>query len=349
MILDLKGLRAKVSKKNVILSTRKDHGLRLAKHYAKLGVSTSVKPKAKYLGLGTTGGARRTTATIKDRMRSAKSRSNKVAWSNKKNKRARTLHTTGVLPQASYGSQGTGFAPWMIRSLRTMGADGRGCSKQGRCPITAIALAKGLQGDPYIRGPMQVFKHWAAISAKIEPNALQEAWQKMEQHVFTLGGKAWARVKGPMAATFMHLREMGWTAHFGDQGHDGFMDKEGVLWKFNHEISWQDFEEHTLEIREAQLWTQASGHRGGLGMKDGVDMSVSVSHYNRLVKKGQTDKAAALASITSGALWCPARLEEAGIPHAWGKWHISDHFVEPTPPMKATSSGNAPRCCKAKT
>ena len=48
-------------------------------------------------------------------------------------------------------------------------------------------------------------------------------------------------------------------------------------------------------------------------MEKGVDLSVSVRHYNRLVKDGQTDKAAALASITAGALWCPARLEEAGI------------------------------------
>ena len=80
MILDLKGLKAKVSKKNVILSTTRDHGLRLAKHYARQGVSTSVKPMAKYLGLRTTGGSRRTTATIKDRMRSARPRSNKVAW-----------------------------------------------------------------------------------------------------------------------------------------------------------------------------------------------------------------------------------------------------------------------------
>ena len=133
------------------------------------------------------------------------------------------------------------------------------------------------------------------------------------------GGKPWARVKGPMAATFMHLQEMGWQAHFGEHGHDGFMDEEGVLWKFNHEISWQDFEEHILEMRESQLWKQASGHRGGQGMKGGADMSVSVSHYNRLVKKGQTDKAAALASITPGALWCPARLEEAGIPRAEGE------------------------------
>ena len=55
MILDLKGMRAKVSKKNVILSTKRKHGQELAKYYAKKGVSTSVKSSAKYLGLGQQG------------------------------------------------------------------------------------------------------------------------------------------------------------------------------------------------------------------------------------------------------------------------------------------------------
>ena len=129
MILDLKGMKAKVSKKNVILSSKRIHGQALAKYYAKKGVSTSVKPSAKYLGLGTTGGVRRTTVTIKDRIRSARPRNKKVAWLNRKNKKARALHTTGVLPQASYGMKGTGFSPWITRSLRTMAADSMGCAK----------------------------------------------------------------------------------------------------------------------------------------------------------------------------------------------------------------------------
>ena len=48
-------------------------------------------------------------------------------------------------------------------------------------------------------------------------------------------------------------------------------------------------------------------------MEQGVDMAVSNRHYNRLVKEGKTDKAAAL-SIQSGALWSLARMNEAGIP-----------------------------------
>ena len=93
--------------------------------------------------------------SIKERIKSAQPRNIKVAWLNKKNKKA----TTGVLPQAAYGIEGTGFSPWIVRSLRTMAADSMGCAKMGRCPITAIALGKGIQWDPYIRGPIQVFKH----------------------------------------------------------------------------------------------------------------------------------------------------------------------------------------------
>ena len=44
-----------------------------------------------------------------------------------------------------------------------------------------------------------------------------------------------------------------------------------------------------------------------------IDLTVSVRQW--LVKEGKTDKAAALVSIQAGALWCPARLSEAGIPH----------------------------------
>ena len=53
-------------------------------------------------------------------------------------------------------------------------------------------------------------------------------------------------------------------------------------------------------------------------MADGVDMTVSTKHYNRLVKDGRTADAAAFMSIQAGALWSPARLQEAGLPAEYG-------------------------------
>ena len=89
--------------------------------------------------------------TIKDRIKGAKPRNRNVCWMNKINKKARALHTTGVLPQASYGMEGVGYSPDCVRSLRTMAADSMGCSKVGRCPITVIAIAKDMGWDPYVR------------------------------------------------------------------------------------------------------------------------------------------------------------------------------------------------------
>ena len=58
-----------------------------------------------------------------------------------------------------------------------------GCSKKGRCPITAIAVAKGIESDPYVRGTTQFIKQWVAVFPKIEPEALTEAWANMEGNI----------------------------------------------------------------------------------------------------------------------------------------------------------------------
>ena len=98
MILELKGMKAKVSKKNVTLSTKRKNGLDLAKHYAKKGVSTSVKPFAKYLGLGMTGGAKRTGHHQRAHQEIATKKSNSPLAKQEKQK-ARALYTTWFYPR----------------------------------------------------------------------------------------------------------------------------------------------------------------------------------------------------------------------------------------------------------
>ena len=138
--------------------------------------------------------------TVKDRINKAKPRNRNVSWMNKINKKARALHTMGVLPQATYGMEGVGYSPDVIRALRTMAADSMGCSKRGRCPITAIAVAKNMEWDPYVRGPSLVMKQWADAYPKIEPRGLKYAWDQMDEQLEDHKGKTWAKVRGPMGA-----------------------------------------------------------------------------------------------------------------------------------------------------
>ena len=68
--------------------------------------------------------------------------------------------------------------------------------------------------------------------------ALKEAWTQMEKHINSPGGKPWARVKGPMGAVYMHLKEIGWHVAVNEQDQlVGLKDQEGSLWKFNTAIS----------------------------------------------------------------------------------------------------------------
>eukprot|EP00973_Karenia_brevis_P017319 2375262-Karenia_brevis.AAC.2 len=43
----------------------------------------------------------------------------------------------------------------MVQDLRTMGADAVARTKQGRCHITAITVAKGIRWDPWVIGPIR--------------------------------------------------------------------------------------------------------------------------------------------------------------------------------------------------
>eukprot|EP00973_Karenia_brevis_P052366 7277184-Karenia_brevis.AAC.1 len=49
--------------------------------------------------------------------------------------------------------EGIGYTPTMVSHIRTMGANAVASTKQGRCPITAIAVARGIRWDPWIIGP----------------------------------------------------------------------------------------------------------------------------------------------------------------------------------------------------
>eukprot|EP00973_Karenia_brevis_P090641 12403533-Karenia_brevis.AAC.1 len=56
--------------------------------------------------------------------------------------------------------EGVGYTPTIISQIRTMGANAVASSKQGRCPITAIAVAKGIRRDPWVIGPANTILPW---------------------------------------------------------------------------------------------------------------------------------------------------------------------------------------------
>ena len=91
-----------------------------------------------------------------------------------------------------------------------------GYAKYGRCPIKAIAIAKGPEWDPEVRGPTRLIMEWCRLMHLVPPDTLTEAWKSMEEHID--GGNQWAKVVGPMSAAYMHLKDMWWQVENKDVG-----------------------------------------------------------------------------------------------------------------------------------
>ena len=143
---------------------------------------------------------------------------------------------------------------------------------------------------------------WCRLAPQVAPETLTNAWIKMEEHID--GGNQLAKVVGPMSATYMHLKEMGWMVETNDNGHiSGVIDQNWEAWQPNDAVTWVDFQEEREKTRRKAIWEKASEHRGGENMSEGVDVSVAQRNYKGLVCAGKHQEAGALMTICTGACW----------------------------------------------
>ena len=102
--------------KTTVVGSKYSHKLILQAKHKKFGVSAKVGTAAKDFGLGRTGGLRRTMIGIKDRVGKARVEANRVGYLARRNRRAKALYGTGVLPAATYGAEAVGYSPSMTNN-----------------------------------------------------------------------------------------------------------------------------------------------------------------------------------------------------------------------------------------
>ena len=197
------------------------------------------------------------------------------------------MYGAGVFPQATYGGETCGFYPQMVDAVRTMGADVLGTSLQWRCPITAIAIGKGIEWDPWVRGPGTVIREAIAAAYKIGTAAVAEVWPTITTQTWE-AVNPWATVKGPLGALYIHLSDMGWKLGFGPKPMRqlSIFSHQDEQWKSEPQSGWGDIQRNIDKRRISMLWAQAATHRHGGGMEDGVDVTVIRKHYCVLIKRG---------------------------------------------------------------
>ena len=128
----IKGLRkrkGKISKKTTIVGSKFNHKLILQAKYKKLGVQAKIGLAAKDLGLGRTGGLRRTMIGIKDRFGTARLRANKVAYLSRKQKSKSTTWHRSIAISKIWGRSG-----WLLPQY-DKAAKNDGCRLYGVCQI----------------------------------------------------------------------------------------------------------------------------------------------------------------------------------------------------------------------
>ena len=80
------------------------------------------------------------------------------------------------------------------------------------------------------------------MAPQVAPETLARAWKAMEDHI--QGGNQWAKVVGPMSATYIHLKEMGWQLETNEVGYiSGIFDQNNETWRPNDAVTWVDLQE----------------------------------------------------------------------------------------------------------
>ena len=112
-------------------------------HLNRRGIPVKTAKVAKDLGVSTTAGVRRVSATLKGTITAAQNRVRRVKTLNRVNKGASKLYNTGAWPQSIYGKDTMGLDMATLKKVRAMAADAVSGPAKGKCPSTCIWLGLG--------------------------------------------------------------------------------------------------------------------------------------------------------------------------------------------------------------
>ena len=111
----------------------------------------------------------------------------------------------------------------------------------------------------------------------------------------------WSSVFGPMGTTIANLHRVGWFCPEPDR----WCDPNGEVWKFSADKAHEGLSalsQALLHSVTEKLNTQASYHRFGEGIQDGIDLHVLKAHLRKLSKLQDHRQEGLLVAASSGAL-----------------------------------------------
>ena len=137
--------------------------------------------------------------------------------------RAGVLVTVGLIPQATYGAEISGYSDSELLDLRRTAAAAAGHTRGGRSLSRLLALV----GDPAARAEVAPITRWCEevwrvatrADGGLGADALAEAWAAGQRR----DCKRWKDAKGPVDVVALTARRIGltWTSPWEFSGPDG--------------------------------------------------------------------------------------------------------------------------------
>jgi len=154
-------------------------------------------------------------------------------------RRAKVLFSGAGFSKSTWGWQTSGlpYREWVKLEVAAANAGGFG---QGRCRYSALCIACGPNGHPFVRAIRELFVLWFKLILPIiktkDPflEELATAWQIIKNHVNPLKqvltfDKALIKVQGVLSQVIVFLYCLGWNR----QQFDCWASPGEVYWKIN--------------------------------------------------------------------------------------------------------------------
>ena len=293
------------SSKSLVICSHAELAKSLRAALLRRGVAINFARSSKDLGIDATGGSKRSAATANKRILKAAKKNDALqkikCWGGK----ASRLFKPSVVKTAAYGIEALGVSRQNLSTLRRWQAKSLHTAT-GQDNICIIAIA-GDGDDPLETTTLQIIDAWVKLwqkNPRLRPK-IRDTWQGVIQKIVSEERFSLNSVMGPLSATVHALFRVGWRPETAYRWYNPDSEKE------LHISSGGSLRVVRDQLRlsvQARLAEEIGLHFCGGGGEGGIDFFQPRRKYRRLIRQGETAKAARLLTIFSGAFWPKERL-----------------------------------------
>jgi len=257
---------------------------------------------------------------LKARIKNSQGALNKIYKLTKISRRARVLFSGAGFSNATWGHQTSGLSMQKWTKIEVAAANAGGFGK-GRCRYTALYVAYGPEGHPFVRIIKELFILWFKLILPMTRNrdptlqSIEEAWSQIYikiaegQQSITLE-KCMSKTDGIAAQVVVILYSLGWIP----VNYDKWLDPDGNEWILASEstepfpvmpLIWKIL--HTYHRKQIN---KASEHFDGSWLQDTIAWDIVLSKNKTLKNQKKYSELAILETTQAGACWPATRVSD---------------------------------------